>query len=122
MKIDDSLARRIRRLRVNRHMTVAILAAQCDVSVRDIRDLEAGRVTDPDLTLGMRLAQILRVDPEYLALGQDAVRILREVSSHAANWREAKVKRKLKRNEPVCSAHSCVPPDGRSAGPPHRQP
>lgn len=84
-------------------MAVSILAAHCGVSAREIRDLEAGRVTDPDLTLGIRIAQVFCVDPVYLALGHDGARLLCESLQNPQHSREARTTQTSRRCLP--SAH-----------------
>jgi transcriptional regulator with XRE-family HTH domain len=69
MTIRETLGRRLRRLRKERGLTVAALAARCDVTATEIQDIEAGRVTDPELIVGVRLAEALCVDAWYLAFG-----------------------------------------------------
>ena len=65
----ESMALRVRRLRKARRLTLSALAKRCGVAPAEIRDLETGRVADPELLLGMRLAEALHVDAEYLAFG-----------------------------------------------------
>lgn len=68
----EPLGRRLRRLRKERRLTLGALAEQCGLTRAEIQDVEAGRVADPDLLFGVRLAEVLQVDPEYLAFGSDA--------------------------------------------------
>jgi len=65
----ETFARRLRRLRQAQGLSVAALAEQCSVPVTEIRDLEDGRLKDPELSVGLRLAEALSVDAWVLALG-----------------------------------------------------
>jgi transcriptional regulator with XRE-family HTH domain len=63
------MAQRLRRLRKERRLTPSALAKRSGVTTAEIHDLETERVTDPELLVGMRLAEALCVDAEYLAFG-----------------------------------------------------
>jgi len=60
----------LRRLREEQGFSVAGLAERCGgLPTADIHDLEAGRVKDPELSVGLRLADALSVDARFLASG-----------------------------------------------------
>jgi len=61
MAANETFARRLRRLREEQGMTVAMLATQCGVTESAIRQLEAGRVKEPELIVGLRVAEALSV-------------------------------------------------------------
>ncbi|HEY0395402.1 MAG TPA: helix-turn-helix transcriptional regulator [Candidatus Elarobacter sp.] len=61
---------RLRRLRDEHGFTVAALADAAGCSEGAIRQLESGRIKSPSLVLGIRLADVLRVDPRYLGTGE----------------------------------------------------
>jgi len=65
----ERLGQRLCRLRKERQLTPSALAKRSGVTTSEIRDLETERVRDPELVVGMRLAEALCVDPEYLAFG-----------------------------------------------------
>jgi transcriptional regulator with XRE-family HTH domain len=65
----ERMAQRLCRLRKEQRLTPSALAKRCGVTTAEIQDLETGRVTDPGLLVGMRLAEALCVDAEYLAFG-----------------------------------------------------
>ena len=70
--IVEPLGRRLRRLRKERRLTVALLARRCGATRAAIQDIESGRDPEPELLLGVRLAAALLLKPEYLAFGPDA--------------------------------------------------
>jgi transcriptional regulator with XRE-family HTH domain len=65
----ERMGQRLCRLRKERRLTPSALAKRSGVTTTEIQDLEAGRVTDPELLVGVRLAAALCVDAEYLAFG-----------------------------------------------------
>lgn len=65
----ERMAQRLCRLRKERRLTPSALAKRSGLTTAEIQDLEAGRMTDPELLVGMRLADALCVDAEYLAFG-----------------------------------------------------
>jgi transcriptional regulator with XRE-family HTH domain len=66
----ETFAERLRRLRNEQGYTVADLAAAVGAAEGTIRHLEGGNVRSPNFLLGIRLAEQLKVDPRYLALGE----------------------------------------------------
>jgi len=68
--MSETFAARLRRLRNEQGYTVVDLAAAVGASEGTIRQLESGNVKAPNLLLGIRLADQLKVDPHYLALGE----------------------------------------------------
>lgn len=66
----ETLGLRVRRLRQAQGLSVATLAEKCGLPAGEIHELEAGRVEDPELSVGLRLADSLHVDPWVLALGE----------------------------------------------------
>jgi transcriptional regulator with XRE-family HTH domain len=69
-RMNETFAERIRRVREERGFTVPDLAAAVGVSPGAIRQLESGQIKNPSFALGLRLANRLNVDPQYLALGE----------------------------------------------------
>lgn len=67
---DETFGERVRRLRTERGLTLVELAAAAGAAEGTIRQIESGRVKSPNFHLGLRLADQLRVDPNYLALGE----------------------------------------------------
>jgi transcriptional regulator with XRE-family HTH domain len=63
---------RLKRLRVSRGMSVAELAQASDTPEATIRALEKKTSTMPELFIGLKIAEALRVDPYFLALGDVA--------------------------------------------------
>jgi len=68
--MSETFAERLRRLRNEQGYTVADLAAAVGAAEGTIRHLEGGDVKSPNFLLGIRLAEQLKVDPRYLALGE----------------------------------------------------
>lgn len=66
----ESFGERLRRLRLEQGYTVVDLAAAVGAAEGTLRHLESGDVKSPNLLLGIRLADQLKVDPRYLALGE----------------------------------------------------
>ena len=66
----ETFAERLRRLRNEQGYTVADLAAAVGAAEGTIRHLEGGDVKSPNFLLGIRLAEQLKVDPRFLALGE----------------------------------------------------
>lgn len=69
-EMSETFADRLRRLRREQGYTIVDLASAVGVSEGTIRQLESGNVRSPNFLLGIRLADQLRVDPRYLALGE----------------------------------------------------
>jgi transcriptional regulator with XRE-family HTH domain len=69
-RMNETFAERVRRVREERGFTVPDLAAAVGVSPGAIRQLESGQIKNPSFALGLRLANRLNVDPQYLALGE----------------------------------------------------
>lgn len=67
---DETFGERIRRLRTERGLTLVELAAAAGAAEGTIRQLESNRIKSPNFHLGLRLADQLKVDPHYLALGE----------------------------------------------------
>jgi transcriptional regulator with XRE-family HTH domain len=68
--MSETFADRLRRLRREQGYTIVDLASAVGASEGTIRQLESGNVRSPNFLLGIRLADQLRVDPRYLALGE----------------------------------------------------
>jgi len=73
MPVNETFARRLKRLREAQGFSVAALAERCGVPAAEIHDLEAGRVQEPELIVGLRLAEALSVDVYFLAMGEAGV-------------------------------------------------
>ncbi|HEY6233588.1 MAG TPA: helix-turn-helix transcriptional regulator [Candidatus Elarobacter sp.] len=68
--MSETFGERLRRLRNEQGYTVVDLAAAVGAAEGTIRHLENGDVKSPTFLLGLRLAEQLKVDPRYLALGE----------------------------------------------------
>jgi len=68
--MNETFGERVRRLRTERGITVVDLAARVGAAEGTIRQIENGSVKMPNFVLGIRLADQLNVDPQYLALGE----------------------------------------------------
>jgi transcriptional regulator with XRE-family HTH domain len=68
----ETIGNRIQRLREEQGLSVVGLASAVGVSPGAIHQLERGNVKVPNLLFGCRLANVLCVDPMYLALGEGA--------------------------------------------------
>lgn len=68
--MNETFAQRLRRLRSEQGYTVVDLASAVGASEGTIRQLESGKVKAPNLLLGIRLAEQLKVEARYLALGE----------------------------------------------------
>jgi transcriptional regulator with XRE-family HTH domain len=68
--MSERFGERLRRLRNEQGYTAVDLAAAVGTSESTIRQLETGNVKSPNFLLGIRLADQLKVDPRYLALGE----------------------------------------------------
>jgi transcriptional regulator with XRE-family HTH domain len=66
----EKFGERLRRIRIERGITVVDLAAAVGAAEGTIRQIETGSVKMPNFVLGVRLANYLNVDPQYLALGE----------------------------------------------------
>ena len=66
----ETFAERLRRLRREQGYTIVDLAAAVGASEGTIRQLESGNVKAPNFLLGIRLADQLKVDARFLALGE----------------------------------------------------
>jgi DNA-binding XRE family transcriptional regulator len=68
--MSETFAERLRRLRREQGYTIVDLAAAVGAAEGTIRQLESGNVKAPNFLLGIRLADQLKVDPRFLALGE----------------------------------------------------
>lgn len=68
--MSETFGERLRRLRTEQGYTVVDLAAAVGSAEGTIRHLESGDVKSPTFLLGIRLAEQLKVDPRYLAVGE----------------------------------------------------
>ena len=66
----ETFAQRFRRLRLEQGLSIVEMARLCGASEGTIRALEKGTIKNPALVLGLRLAEVLQVDPYRLALGE----------------------------------------------------
>lgn len=65
----ETFAERLRRLREERGFSKVEVAKRVGLTEGAIRQLESGRTKDPRFTEGVKLAELFRVTPHYLALG-----------------------------------------------------
>jgi transcriptional regulator with XRE-family HTH domain len=68
--MSEAFGERLRRLRMERGLTIVDLATSVGVAEGTIRQIETGNVKSPNFHLGLRLADHLNVDPHYLAAGE----------------------------------------------------
>ena len=66
----ETFGQRMRRLRREQGFTVVDLARAVGASEGTIRQIESGSVKSPSFHFGIRIAEALRADPRYLALGE----------------------------------------------------
>ena len=70
--MNETFAQRLRRLRTARAFSIPQLAKLVGVTDSAIRQLESGESKSASFTVGIRLSQVLEVDPTALALGESA--------------------------------------------------
>jgi transcriptional regulator with XRE-family HTH domain len=68
----ETLGQRIQRLRKARGLRVTDLASTAGVTEGAIRQLESGQTKTATLIVGLRLAKLLGVTPNYLATGSES--------------------------------------------------
>ena len=66
----ETFGHRLRRLRAERGLTIGALAKLVGVTDSAIRQLESGESKSASFSVGLRLAQVLEVDPAVLAFGE----------------------------------------------------
>ncbi len=71
MATEESFGKRLRRLRLARGLRVLDVAYAAGITEGAIRQMEAGQTKGASLIVGLRLAKMLGVSPEYLASGTD---------------------------------------------------
>jgi transcriptional regulator with XRE-family HTH domain len=98
MTRNETFANRLRRLREERGLTIAALAASAKTTPRVLRYLESGRTKSPALLVGLRLARCLNVEADYLALGESSHAILLGITAALSRQLDA-VDRKVNRLE-----------------------
>jgi len=69
--VSQSFGERLRALRTRRRLTPSGLAHAVGVTEGAIRQMESGQTKSASFAVGLRLARILGVTPEYLATGED---------------------------------------------------
>jgi len=67
----ESFRERLRRLRLERGLSVGDLAQRAGVTEGAIRQMESGQTKNASFRTGLRLAKVLEVDANYLAEGND---------------------------------------------------
>ncbi len=67
---DETFAERLQRLRVGRRLNCTQLAHAVGITEGAVRQMESGQTKRPSFLLGLRLADVLDVDPWYLATGR----------------------------------------------------
>ena len=92
----EPFATRLRRLRTEQGYTVVDLAAAVGSAEGTIRQLESGKVKSPSFLLGIRLADQLKVEPRFLAVG---IGQTIEQRLDAIEQRFSKVERELGRRD-----------------------
>jgi transcriptional regulator with XRE-family HTH domain len=68
----ETFAQRLRRLRTARALSIPAVAKLVGVTDSAIRQLESGESKSASFAVGIRLSQILEVDPTALAFGEEA--------------------------------------------------
>jgi transcriptional regulator with XRE-family HTH domain len=84
----ETFAKRLRRLREERGLTIASLGASAKATPRVLRSLECGRTKSPGLLVGLHLARALNVDADYLAFGESSDAML-EITLSLTRWLDA---------------------------------
>ena len=69
----ETFGQRLKRLREARGLRKTVLARRVGLTEAAIRQLESGRTSEARLTAGLRIAEVLGVDPDYLAFGDATV-------------------------------------------------
>ena len=67
----ETIADRVRMTRETQGMTVTTLAVAVGCSTTYVSHVENGTIRAPSLTIGLRFAKALDVDPYWLATGQE---------------------------------------------------
>jgi transcriptional regulator with XRE-family HTH domain len=70
--VAESFGERLRSLRTRRHLTPSSLAHAVGVTEGAIRQMESGQTKSASFLVGLKLANVLGVTPNYLATGRDA--------------------------------------------------
>ncbi len=65
----ETFGARLKRLRKTRGIRVTDVAAVAGITEGAIRQMEAGQTKGASLVVGLRLAKLLSVSPDYLATG-----------------------------------------------------
>lgn len=65
----ETFAERLRGLRTARSLSTSDLAYRIGVTEGAIRQMESGRTKSAGFTIGLKLAEVLEVDPWFLATG-----------------------------------------------------
>jgi transcriptional regulator with XRE-family HTH domain len=71
MTTTESFGQRLRRLRTARGLRVLEVAYAAGITEGAIRQMEGGQTKGASLVVGLRLAKLLSVSPDYLASGTE---------------------------------------------------
>ncbi len=71
MTTGKNFGQRLKRLRTARRLRVVDLGYAAGVTEGAIRQMESGQTKGASLVIGLRLAKLLGVTPDYLAYGTD---------------------------------------------------
>jgi transcriptional regulator with XRE-family HTH domain len=71
-RVAETFGERLRSLRTRRHLTPSALAHAVGVTEGAIRQMESGQTKSASFLVGLKLANVLGVTPNYLATGRDA--------------------------------------------------
>ena len=71
MSAKETFSERLRRLRLARGLRVLDVAYAAGITEGAIRQMESGQTKGASLIVGLRLAKMLGVSPEYLAFGTE---------------------------------------------------
>jgi transcriptional regulator with XRE-family HTH domain len=84
--VAETFGQRLQRLRQERRITVSELARAVGVSPSAIRQLESGASKSASLAVGLRIADVLEVEPRLLAFGDGSAlsSTLRELQRRVA--------------------------------------
>jgi transcriptional regulator with XRE-family HTH domain len=69
VQTSETFGQRLRRLRAARGISCSELAYRVGVTEGAIRQIETGQTKNPSFVIGLRIADVLQVDPWELAVG-----------------------------------------------------
>lgn len=95
----ETFAQRLRRLRTGMSLSTSDLAYRVGLTEGAIRQMESGRTKSASFTVGLKLSEVLNVDPWMLATGVGQKQEAREPQSVSTKERLAKLEARMERIE-----------------------